>query len=259
MNNILSLLFCILISVACLGQTADELNKQSIELLIKNDVKNGMPLLKKAAEAGSAEAQYNYGVFCLNGIEVSKDINVANEWFLKAAKQGWIDAQFKVAYSYASGRGWEKDDKQAFYWALKCAEQNDPECMFNVVSCYQEGVGVDKNIDSMLAWAIRLASLPDVENLQQSASITGARKNLALMYRDGDKVKKDINKSYMWFLVYNESKRDFSSSEQLNNIDVIKDIEKKIPQKGKGKIIQDAEKQIGRKLKNLSHLYILDL
>ena len=259
MNKILFMIFCAFTVSICNGQSAEELNKESKVFLLKNDFKNAVTLIKKAAEAGNAEAQYNYGVCFQEGAEVPRNDTTANEWFLKSAKQGLNDAQFKIAYSYATGRGFSKDDKQAFYWSLKCAAQNDPECMFNVVSSYMVGIGTQKNLDSMLAWAIRLGSLADVEDLQLSGKITAARVNLAIMYRDGDKVEKDLIKSYMWFLIYNESKRDFSFPDQLKNIDAIKDLEKSLTQADKDKAKQDAEKQIVRKLKNLDNLYKTEL
>jgi hypothetical protein len=258
MKKIFVLFFCLVTHIVCHAQTAEELNAQSKEMLCKNDFTNAVPLLKRAADAGNPEAEYNYGVCYQQGIEVGQDDKTANEWFLKSASQGWVDAEYKIAYSYETGRGIDKDDKQAFYWSLKCAQQNDPECMFNVVGCYMEGSGTAANSDSMLAWAIRLGSMPDMEDLEQSANITGARKNLALMYRDGDKIPKDPRKSYMWFLLYNESKHDFSTAEQQANIDAIKDIEKNFTAADKEEIKKLAELQTGRPLKNLDRLYIVD-
>jgi len=258
MKKILTLISILTASI-CNGQTADEINKQAKDFLTKGDTKNAVPLLKKAAEMGQPEAQYNYGYCYQQGVEVEKNDSIANIWLLKSSKQGWLDAQFKIAYSYASGRGVTKDDKQAFYWSVKCAEQKDPECMFNVISCYQEGIGTNKNLDSMLVWAIRLGSLPDVENLQLSGQITSARANLATMYRDGQNVTKDLAKSYMWFLIYNESKRDFSILVQQKNIDAIKELEKSLSQSDRDKAKQNAEKQLGRRLNNLDNLYKQDL
>lgn len=258
MTKILTFISILTVSICC-GQTADELNKQAKDNLTKGDTKKAVPLLKKASEMGQPEAQYNYGYCFQQGIEVEKNDSIANIWLLKSAKQGWLDAQFKIAYSYASGRGITKDDKQAFYWSVKCAEQNDPECMFNVISCYQEGIGTKKNIDSMLVWTIRLGSLPDVENLQLSGQITSARANLATMYRDGKNVTKDVAKSYMWFLIYNESKRDFSILVQQKNIDIIKELEKSLAQTDRDKAKQNAEKQLGHKLNNINNLYKQDL
>lgn len=258
MKKISVLFFFTLISIFCNGQTADELNQQSKDLLSEHNFKLAIPILKKAAEGGNAEAQYNYGVCFEQGIEVQKNDTLANEWYLKSAMQGYDGGEYKIAYSYAEGRCCAQNPEQAFYWSLKCAKQNDPDCMFYITGFYMDGVGVQKNIDSMLVWAIRLGSLPDIENLYLSGRITSARANLAVMYRDGNKIKKDLVKSYMWYLIFNESKRDFSIPDQQKNIDDIKELEKSLTQTDKDNAKKNAEKQIGRKLKNLANLYKID-
>lgn len=255
-----SLLVIILLSFQfSFAQDAETLNKKSKDLLTSGDTKNAIPLLKQAAEMGSSEAQYNLGYFYQQGIEVTRNDSIANLWLIRSANQGVKDAQFKVAYSYAVGRGIKQDYTQAFYWALQCAKQNDPECMFDVISCYQEGIGTGKNIDSMLAWAIRLGTLEDVEDLKLSANITGARLNLAKMYRDGDKVSVDLTKSYMWYLIYNESKRDFSILEQQKQIDAIRELEKRTTAPSRQHAKEAAEKLLRHSLRNLSNLYKLDI
>lgn len=259
MQKILLTFLTLLIAALSFGQTADELNKKSKEFLEKRDFKNAIPLIKQAAEKGSAEAQYNYGLSFQQGLEVPKSDSAANVWFLKAANQGWKDAQYKMAYSYATGRGVTRDDKQAFLWSLKCAEQNDVECMYNVVSCYMEGRGTQKSTDSMLAWATRIALLDTPEDLNVSGQITSTRANLATMYRDGQNVQKDLIKSYMWFLIYNESKRDFSVLVQQKNIEAIQAIEKQLSQPDKDKAKLEAEKLLGKRLTNLANLYKQDL
>ena len=241
------------------AQTAEELNKKSKELLEKQDLKNAVPLLKQAAEKGIAEAQYNYGICYQQGVEVLKSDSIANAWFLKAANQGWKDAQFKMAYSFATGRGVQKNDKKAFEWSVKCAAQQDVECMFNVVSCYLEGRGTQKNLDSMVVWATRIALLEAPEDLNISGQITSARANLATMYRDGQNVPKNLVKSYMWFLIYNESKRDFSVLEQQRNIEAIQALEKQLSSIDKDKAKLEAEKILEKKLMNLANIYKQDL
>ena len=241
------------------GQSAEELNKQSKDFLNRQDFKNAVPLIRQAAEKGDAESQYNYGICYQQGIEVSKSDSIAHTWFLKSAQKGWKDAQFKVAYSYSTGRGVAQDDKQAFYWSRKCADQQDVECMFNVVSCYIEGRGTIKNLDSMVLWATRIALLETPEDLSISGQITSARANLATMYRDGQNISKDFLKSYMWFLIYNESKRDFSVLEQQKNIETIQILEKQLSQTDKDKAKLDAEKLLRKKLTNLANLYKQDL
>ena len=249
----------IFISHHLLGQNADELNKKSKVLLSTKDFNKAIPLLKLAAEGVSPEAQYNYGVSFQQGIEVSQNDSIANAWFLKSAKQGWKDAQYKVALSYAIGRGWTKNERQAFYWSLKCAAQDDPECMFNVINCYMEGFGTQKSIDSVLVWATRLALLNNPEDLNLSGRITSARANLAWMYQKGEYVPKNVEKSYMWFLIYNESKKDFSIIVQQQNIDNIKNLEKQLTVTEKTKAKNEAETLLNRKLRNIDNLYKQDL
>src|SRR4030095_11829117 len=175
------------------------------------------------------------GVFYRQGIEVPQDDQLANQWFLKSAEQGWKDAQFKIAYSYDTGRGFPQDYQKAFYWSLKCAEQNDPQCMFYVVGAYKEGRGINKDIDKMLFWATKLALLENPEDLALSGKITSARANLAYLYRDGEAVPQDKIKSYVWFLIYNEGKRDFSIADQQKNIEAIQKLEEGLTETDKKK------------------------
>jgi uncharacterized protein len=241
--------------VGCQTETANDLNKKSQEYILKKDFKNALPLVKKAAAMGNPEAQYNYGVFYQQGIEVPQDDQLANQWFLKSAEQGWKDAQFKIAYGYDTGQGFLQDYQKAFYWSLKCAEQNDPECMFYIVGAYQEGRGVDKNLNEMIAWATKLALLENPNDLALSGKITSARANLAYMYRDGENVPHDKIKSYVWFLIYNESKKDFSTSDQNKNIEAIKKLEEGLTEADKEKSKTEAEKLLERKLINFNNLY----
>lgn len=124
----------------CVGQNNKDVIQPSDKYLNRNDLANSIPRLKRAAEAGIAEAQYNYGIYFL---EILKDAKTANEWFLKSAQQGFVNAQFKIAYSYAQGRGIQTDYKQAFYWMSKCAEQNDTQAMFVLAGMYQQGLGTE--------------------------------------------------------------------------------------------------------------------
>ena len=259
MNKILFILFTAALFTNCPAQTAVELNDQSKKLLLKGETAKAVPIMKKAAELGNAEAQYNYAYSLQKGIEVTQNDSIANIWLLRSAQQGWIDAQFKIAYSYAVGRGIKKDLDKAFSWSMKCAQQNDPDCISNIIACYTEGKGITLNYDSASVWNVRLASLPDVASLQQSSIITNARINLALAYRDGNYYPKDKIKSYRWFLIYNESKKDFSVLVQQNNIDAIKELEKNLSATEKEQAKLDAEKQINRKLNNLDNLYKQEL
>lgn len=242
-------------TTVCEAQTAAQFNDQSKGFLVKGDVKGALPSLKRAAELGNAEAQYNYGICFQQGIGEAKNDANAQEWFLKAAEQGSKDAQYKVAYSYSTGRGVVQDYQKAFQWSLKCAEQTDTDCMFNVVSCYMRGIGTAKNIDSMLLWAVRLAKLPNPEDLKISGSITNARANLAVLYRDGNLLKKDLVRSYAWYLAYNENKRDSSIIMQAEYIKDVQALEKELSNEQQQLARTEIKAILGRPLSNLNNLY----
>ena len=78
---------------------------------------------EKAATAGHSGAQYNLGVFYMEGLGTEKDFAKAVEWFEKAASQGEKDAQYNLAVMYQEGVGVEKDPEKANYWAEKFKEE----------------------------------------------------------------------------------------------------------------------------------------
>src|SRR5690606_24053383 len=175
------------------------------------------------------------------------------------AEQGFNDALYQLMMAYGNGDGVEQDLKIAFSYALKCAENNDETCMWNVINCYYLGMGVDKNIDKMLEWATRLGKLDNPENLYRSGYITSTRLQLANMYRDWKDIKQDYFKSYLWFLIYNEFKVDFSILQQQQVIKDIQDLETKLTNEQKANGQREAENLLGRPLKNIRNLYKTDI
>ncbi|MFK5879848.1 MAG: hypothetical protein QM478_10175, partial [Flavobacteriaceae bacterium] len=166
---------------------------------------------------------------------------------------------YQMMMAYGSGNGVQQDFNKAFSYALKCAENGDGTCMFNVISCYKEGTGIEKNIDKMLEWAIRLGKLENPENLQKSRYITSARLNLAYLFRDGIDVEQDYFKSYQWFLIYNEFKRDFSYIQQQQIVKEIQELESKLTADQKENGQKEAERILERRLINLGNLYKAEL
>ena len=172
----------------CFAQDKDDI-KPSDKYLDRKDMEHSVPILKRAAEAGIAEAQYNYGVYVL---EILLDPKTANEWFLKSAEQGFINAQFKIAYSYLQGRGIDRNLDKAFFWMAKCADQNDSQAMFVLAQMYDQGVGTKKDVAKEIEWLTRLALLPDEKDVPPERNVTSARLNLGELYLLGDGVNKDL-------------------------------------------------------------------
>ena len=153
----------------------------------------------------------------------------------------------------------DKKLKKAFEFGLKCAENGDGTCMWNVINCYYSGMGVEKNMEKMLEWATRLGKLENPENLTKSGYITSVRLQLAQMYRDGQELEKDLFKSYQWFLILNEFKKDFSYIKQQQIVKEIQELETKLTSDQKANGQKEAEKLLGRPLKNMENLYKAEL
>lgn len=261
MKQYLTTIFLVLVGFTTYGQRLDndELNQTAKTFLETQQFDKAVPLLKQLAGLGNAEAQYNLGYCYQEGIVVEQNQETAIKWYSKSAEQGFNDALYQLMMAYGNGNGVEQDPKKAFSYALKCAENNDGTCMWNVINCYYSGMGVDKNIDKMLEWATRLGKLENPENLSKSGYITSTRLQLAYMYRNGEEIKQDLFKSYLWFLIYNEFKVDFSIIQQQQVIEEIQDLETKLTAEQKSNGKKEAEKLLGRPLKNIDNLYKTDI
>lgn len=250
-QNILILLTTIFFQTS-FGQSAEELNLQSIELIQQGKYTQALPILKKSAELGNAEAQYNYGYFLFLQ---SGSAEEAVKWYLKSSDNGFNDGHYAMMMAYGNGQGVEQNSEKAFAYALKCANNDDATCMWNVVNCYLTGNGVKADISKFKEWIIKLAKLPNPEDLALSGNITAARLELAKFYKNGEYFEKDNYQSYLWFLIYNESKVDFSISEQEEAIKEIKELEKSLSKEKIENASKDAEKLLGRKLFNIRELH----
>lgn len=240
------------------SQDSKDLNKKAVEFLVQKNYEQAIPLLQKSAELGNAEAQYNLGYCYEFGFGVNKDEKTATSWYQKSADQNYNDGLYAMMMAYSDGKGVQPNYDKAFEYAMKCAKNDDATCMFNVVTAYKQGIGTPIDKQKMLEWAYKIGKLQHPENLTLSGRITSARLNLAYMFRDGIDVEKDIYKSYLWFLIYNENKRDFSVFQQDEVIKEIQDIEKKLSKRQKIDSTIEAEKILGRQLLNLKNLHKSD-
>ena len=84
-----------------------------------------MDELRKLAQAGDADAQFQLGVRYAVGSDVAQDYSEAARWFSAAAEQGHILAQSNMGAYYWAGRGVEKDLNKAYFWALLAQSGGD--------------------------------------------------------------------------------------------------------------------------------------
>lgn len=107
--------------------------------MVPQDLPQGLMWLRKAAEAGLADAQYNLGGYYKVGCGVQQDFKEAFEWFKKAADQGFFGGQYELGVLYGYGAGTEKDLDQAEYWTAKAAGQG-----FSKAQEFLEEIKVEK-------------------------------------------------------------------------------------------------------------------
>ena len=76
-----------------------------------------LPDLRKLADQGDADAQWQMGVRYRNGEDVPQDDAQAVQWFLRAAEQGNVAAQSALSSYYWAGRGVPEDLPKAYMWS----------------------------------------------------------------------------------------------------------------------------------------------
>ena len=81
--------------------------------------------LRKLADRGDADAQWQIGVRYHNGEGVSRDDVQAMQWFLRAAEQGHVIAQATLGAYYWAGRGVPQDFSKAYFWSAIALAQGD--------------------------------------------------------------------------------------------------------------------------------------
>ena len=120
-------------------------------------------ILRSAAQAGDAVAQFWLAVRHTTGAGVRRSDAEAVKWYRLAARQGHSTAQFNLGVRYSKGRGIEKNDAQAVVWYRRAANQGYAPAQYNLGLNYAKGRGVRR--DDVLAhmWTSLAAASGDKE------------------------------------------------------------------------------------------------
>jgi hypothetical protein len=198
--------------------------------------------LRKAAEQGDADAQYNLGVLYYEeweGQGVPQDgtqtafwrrtirawrawINSADPynrrytqavfWFRKAAEQGEADAQDALGNLYYYGHGPLNMElimyghyAQAALWYRKAAEQGDADAQYSLGILYDNGWGVPQDYEQAAFWYRKAA--------EQGNS--NAQWWLGGLYYGGRGVPRDYAEAYFWYDLAAAGEQDASDSKQV--------------------------------------------
>jgi TPR repeat protein len=186
---------------------------------------NGEPkdlsALRKKAEQGDAQAQFELGLCYCNGRGVPQDDKEGVKWFRLAAEQGNAKGQLILGLFYSDGRGVSQDDKESVKWYRLAAEQGNAGAQRILGSCYFFGTGVPMDNKESVKWyrlaaeqggaveQCALAGQYDIfgdyneaakwYRLAAEQGNAQAQFDLGLYYCNGQGVPQDYVKAYVWF------------------------------------------------------------
>jgi uncharacterized protein len=109
-------------------------------------------LLRVAADAGSAEAQYALATFYKEGTGVPKDAEKAARLLQAASLAGNVDAEVEYAIALFNGTGTSKNEAAAITLLRKAAKQNNPVAQNRLARVLASGQGVPVDKVEALKW-----------------------------------------------------------------------------------------------------------
>ena len=173
-------------------QIRKELNQHDAFITILQEVQDAEAVnwIRKAADQGHADAQFNAGLMYAQGRGVKHDDAEAVKWYRKAAEQGLDVAQCNLGLMYAQGRGVKHDDAEAVNWIRKAADQGHADAQCNLGLMYAQGQGVKHDDAEAVKWYRKAAEHDH----------TVAQLRLASIYLQGLGVKKDVLEATYWWL-----------------------------------------------------------
>ncbi|MEQ6918737.1 tetratricopeptide repeat protein [Halomonas aquatica] len=131
-------------------------------------------------------AQYNVGLFYLEGKGVERDPEEAINWLMEAEKNGSLSAKYVLAMEYYKGDILDKDARKAFDLFEVLASEGDARSQYFIGMFYLEGDVVPQNHSNASYW-FKKSSEQGVPNAQYQ---------LSSMYTQGLGVREDLVIAY---------------------------------------------------------------
>lgn len=94
-----------------------------------DNYKEALPLIRSAANAGHADAQYLMGTAYLEGRGIVQNFRGALEYFSKAADQGHLEAEYRVGIFKRDGLAGSRDREAAYVWLNIAAAQGHVDAL----------------------------------------------------------------------------------------------------------------------------------
>lgn len=128
--------------------TAIEHLNLAVALEAQGEHEEAVVWYRKAADQGSAPAQFNLGVHLANGVGCKQDEAEAVKWYREASHQGYVNAVYNLAFMLENGYGCPRDLRLAFELYLRAANDREPDSQYKIASLLldqnlQERAGFD--------------------------------------------------------------------------------------------------------------------
>lgn len=127
---------------------------------------------KLAADQNIDDAQYNFGIMLIEGINVAVDPVSAIYYFKSAADRGHVKASLNIGMMLTAGKYLEKNDKEAIKYFLYASQHGNTKAIVNLGLMTAHGRGIRKNEAEAMRLYKQAADLGDVQG----------QFNLAIMY-----------------------------------------------------------------------------
>jgi len=115
--------------------------------------RSALRLLTEAAEQGFVRAMFELGrLHEPHSIAGTPDPALAVQWYRRAAEAGSVDAQVAIGTAYYLGRGVRKDFAEAARWFREAAKGGDVGTQYLLASMYEAGDGVSQDLRLARYW-----------------------------------------------------------------------------------------------------------
>jgi uncharacterized protein len=166
-------------------------------LLERGLQRDGLQLIQRSADAGSAEGAHRLALVYINGeAGTPRNDTKAAELFERAARQGHQRAQLNLGTLYLRGQGVPRDVIQARAWLEKAAASGDPYAL------YALGRAMAENMGPAGADLVRAADLYR-QAAEKGHPLAALRYGLALA--DGSGVRRDPLAAQRWLVHAHQS------------------------------------------------------
>ncbi|MBU0621649.1 MAG: SEL1-like repeat protein [Gammaproteobacteria bacterium] len=165
--------------------------------LSKKDYSTAVSKFSVVAQHGNAAAQFNMGVFYINGQGVPRDEKQAYEWFGKSAAQGHARALQVLQKAAAKGNEIAKSELS------KLQQPPSPQIQApaqspQASSATGEGASLLTEANAALAQKDYVTAFPKFLTLAQQGDAM-AQYNVGALYLNGLGIQKDEKQAYDWF------------------------------------------------------------